>query len=251
MSACVRPIRLAILITIRSAARCGRSPVTRAKSSGRSPGGWCSCVQSRTMRDAVRCGDVMRRVGRRSKRPMWVRTDADQLRHALMRESIFMATHRNLLWVWRDDWWGRPFRVVTWNRVPCVFAGNLTVETLRWSAEMLQRRQSSAGVPADAPLSMSDPQFMGNYPLLWDHLTQLTWEDGSQRAPSTFMVFPQDGLLKVLFRDVDSGLCCWLATRQLSTLFELLECALGDPATDWRLDRRPGTADSAKRVKRR
>jgi hypothetical protein len=203
------------------------------------------------MPTAIRCGAVRRKKGRRTKSPTWVKTVYHELRHALMRESIFLACHRQRLWVWKVDWWGRPIRVVHWFKKVYIFDGDPDLELLKWSATMLQRKRSSAGAAADAPLSTSDPQFAANYPLLWDHLTQTEWEDGSRRELSTLLVFPQDGLLKCLFRDVDSGLCCWLATKQLSTLWELVECALGDQATDWRVDRRPGTADSAKRVKRR
>jgi len=86
-------------------------------------------------------------------------------------------------------------------------------------------------------------------PTLYEYLTQTAWDDGTARETAGLLVFFQDGMLKGMLRDKDSGLCLWVAARSLSALLATLEAALLDPAAEWRVDRQvPGQA--ARRVKK-
>lgn len=103
---------------------------------------------------------------------------------------------------------------------------------------------------ADAPgRVMSDPEAAKRWPLLLAYLTQDKWDDNTPRQPSSLLLFGDGGLIKLMLRDRDAALCCWVACPTLSDGFDAMEAALGDPGTDWRVDRQqPGQA--AKRVKR-
>lgn len=109
-------------------------------------------------------------------------------------------------------------------------------------------KRSSHSRVLDLSGRLMDQDFSARYPTLWHHLTQLEWDDGGARKPSTIGIYPERGIIRVLFRDVDSGVMAWVATTRLSDLWELLESVLCDSGTDWRLDRR-SAVDRAVRVK--
>lgn len=110
---------------------------------------------------------------------------------------------------------------------------------------MLRRSERRAPVTLGPP---TDKEFQAKWPTVWDHLTQTKWEDGSPRATSTIGIYPDAGIIRVLFRDRDSGMMTWVALVHLSDLWQALESVLNDPGADWRVDRRlPG--DQATRVK--
>lgn len=85
-------------------------------------------------------------------------------------------------------------------------------------------------------------------PTLWEYMTATTWDDGSARLPSSLLLFAQDGMLKGMLRDRDAGLCLWVAGSSISGLLGVLEAALLDPQTEWRVDRQqPGQTASRKK----
>lgn len=114
--------------------------------------------------------------------------------------------------------------------------------------EMLQKptNRKVAGVAAELP---KDVRAAKEYPLLWDHLSQRKWDDGSPRQTSSVMLFEQDGVLKAMLRDKDAGLCLWVASKSLYGVLGALEAALSDPEAEWRVDRQ-AEGQQAKRVKR-
>lgn len=87
-------------------------------------------------------------------------------------------------------------------------------------------------------------------PSVWQYLTQDRWEDGSPRETSGLLLFCQDGLLKGMLRDKESGLCLWVTGQSLQGLLATLEAALGDPAAEWRVDRQ-AAGQKATRVNKR
>lgn len=100
---------------------------------------------------------------------------------------------------------------------------------------MLKRDQLSRESQIGGELS--DPAFQKDHPYVWAHLTQTKWEDGSTRKLSSIGIYPEGSMLKVLVRDQDSGLICWIATDKLTDFWEVVESALGDPGHEWRVDR--------------
>lgn len=123
------------------------------------------------------------------------------------------------------------------------------LETVEVGVEsMLQKpaNRKVAGVSAELP---KDVRAVKEYPLLWDHLSQRKWEDGTPRQTSSVMLFEQDGVLKGMLRDKDAGLCLWVASKSLYGVLGALEAALSDPEAEWRVDRQ-AEGQQAKRVKK-
>lgn len=87
------------------------------------------------------------------------------------------------------------------------------------------------------------------YPLLFEHMTAVKWDDGTSRQTSSLTLFQQDGVVKAILKDKEAGLCLWVASPGVGTLFPVLEAALASSETEWRVDRHQG-GESAKRVKR-
>lgn len=106
------------------------------------------------------------------------------------------------------------------------------------------RRVQGAANAEVAPCAMAVQM-----PLLFDHLTQRRYDDGSPRRTSSLLLFNDEGTLKLMLREPDAGLCCWVGGESLEGVFAALEAALGDPEHEWRVDRQqPG--QKATRVKR-
>jgi len=145
------------------------------------------------------------------------------------------------------SWSGYPVRAV---RVfyPLVFSLG-EFRNHAWGViEMLKKSDVAARSVTGSAL-VPDPVAEENWPTLWSHLTQSKWEDGSPRPTSSFLVFEQDGILKVMVRDKSAGQCLWLACHRLSDLLAAVELGLTDPSADWRIDRQK-EGDLAKRVKK-
>lgn len=114
--------------------------------------------------------------------------------------------------------------------------------------EMLQKpaNRKVAGSAGELPMDIKAKK---DYPLLWDHLSQRKWEDGSPRQTSSVMIFEQDGVLKAMLRDKDAGLCLWVASKSLYGVLAALEAGLSDPEAEWRVDRQ-AEGQQAKRVRK-
>lgn len=112
------------------------------------------------------------------------------------------------------------------------------------SKEMLSQRKVSGSS------CMSDPAAVEAWPLLWAHLTQTAWEDGTSRVTSNLLIFTDGGHVKAMLRDRSSSLCLWIASSTLSDLFTAVELALQDPTVEWRQDRQ-AQGDVARRVKKK
>jgi hypothetical protein len=69
---------------------------------------------------------------------------------------------------------------------------------------------------------------------LWDHLTETKWDDGSERTPSTLLVFYSDGCWKACLNDKSMGRTGWISSATLSGLLRTLDEALEAEKLDWR-----------------
>lgn len=106
-----------------------------------------------------------------------------------------------------------------------------------------KRKGSEAG-------RLHDPVFQKKYPILYDYLTQVAWDNGDPRELSSLAIYPSPGIIRVFLRDPATGYCCWISCCQLSEVYEAVEAALGDPNHEWRVDRREkGDVASRKHVK--
>lgn len=115
--------------------------------------------------------------------------------------------------------------------------------------EIMLRKGQPKNVPGLVKPQLVADEMSESYSLLWDHLTQDTWDDGTKRETSTLLIFYQDGFLKGMVKDPNEKACMWAAGLSLSELLATLEEKLGDPAAEWRADRGAGNGH-AKRLKK-
>lgn len=101
---------------------------------------------------------------------------------------------------------------------------------------------ASNGAPDVCPMALQ-------MPTVYQFLTERVYEDGSPRQPSSLLLFPDGAMFRLMLKDPDAKLCCWVSGRSLEGAFAALEAALGDPQHEWRADRQQ-VGDVAKRVKR-
>lgn len=69
---------------------------------------------------------------------------------------------------------------------------------------------------------------------LWEQLTDVAWDDGSERRPSTLLLFFSDGVWKACLNDKESERTGWIAGHTLSELLSSLDKALAGNKVDWR-----------------
>jgi len=117
-------------------------------------------------------------------------------------------------------------------------------------ADMLLQPGDARKVVGGDEAQLNDPDFANVYPMVFSHLSQTKWPDGSPRQTSTLSVFVDGGVIKAVLKDRHAGLCLWCAAKTMGDLFGVLEALLCDPGAEWRLDRK-GPGDSARRVTKR
>jgi hypothetical protein len=113
---------------------------------------------------------------------------------------------------------------------------------------MLEKKETRKVIGGPA-VRISDVKFAGAYPTLYDYLTQVQWPDNTPRQTGSVLIFVDGGMVKGMLRDREMGVCCWVASDTLSNLFAVLEAAVRDPKTDWRVDRQL-EGQQAKRTKK-
>lgn len=103
---------------------------------------------------------------------------------------------------------------------------------------------NGSGQSAAACTSLLDQT---TYPLSWEFLFSMRWEDGSARVPGTLLIFTDLGRLKVCLSDRDQALVAFAVVGSTSEIFPAVERLLGDPGADWRAQRRESARPSPKR----
>jgi hypothetical protein len=150
-------------------------------------------------------------------------------------------------WLVRYGWCGVPIGASTVLVAPEEPLGSLAI--LSREVEVLLQKKAERRVSDPAGGGFVDAAFTASYPTLWMYLTQRRWDDGSERRTSTLTIFADGVAAKCLLKDRDAGLCLWVASESVLTLFEVLEAALCDGETEWRVDRQLPD-QKASRVKR-
>lgn len=113
---------------------------------------------------------------------------------------------------------------------------------------MLQKPEQRRSV-ASAESSPEVCELALQWPQIYEYLTQRVYADGSPRQLSSLLLFTDGPMFRLMLKDPDAKLCCWVSGRSLAAAIAALEAALCDPEHEWRADRQQ-MGDSAKRVKR-
>jgi len=101
-------------------------------------------------------------------------------------------------------------------------------------------RRPQATARPNPTVAFKDDDMEKKFPNLYAMLTDVTWEDGSQRRTSTLLFFVEDGTMKACLNDRDQGLTGWISADSLAGLLDALETALADDRLDWRRSDRTG-----------
>lgn len=75
------------------------------------------------------------------------------------------------------------------------------------------------------------------YPLLWEHLTAVVWEDGSPRETSTLLLFIERMEWKGMLKDRSEGRIGFKSGDTPEDVLHALEASLQSGGMDWRSDR--------------
>lgn len=81
----------------------------------------------------------------------------------------------------------------------------------------------------------NDADFKATYPSITDHLTSARYDDGSNRATSTLLIFCDQGVLRVCVNDRDNNRSVFFTGETMESALMAAENALATNTADWRV----------------
>jgi len=113
-------------------------------------------------------------------------------------------------------------------------------------ADFLRKdRKKAERKPTQQDFTMCD--FAKRFPCLHEWLTLDQWEDGTARAPSTLMLFLDDGRPKGCLSDRDEGKVAFVAAWTFTDVLTALEEGLLADSLDWRSNQRRPSGNQGKK----
>ena len=94
--------------------------------------------------------------------------------------------------------------------------------------------QRTAGPNGDLTQAMEDADFSARWPLIYEHLVDLFWSDGSHRVTSTIVIFCEDGWAKMCLNNRAEASIAFVTARTVAGCFDELEQGLREDQIDWR-----------------
>lgn len=79
-----------------------------------------------------------------------------------------------------------------------------------------------------------DGRWLDRFPLLCEHISDATWEDGSPREVSTLVIRGQDSMVMVAVNDREAKQSLYRSGNSVEEALTALEAALEGTAPDWR-----------------
>lgn len=101
------------------------------------------------------------------------------------------------------------------------------------------KRPVKSSTGASVPLPRGDDPIATSYPLLYAHLADETWDDGTSRVTSTLFLFMEGYRWKCMFKDRNESQIAFYTAHTLDELFCTIEGHLAHDAVDWKRDRKP------------
>lgn len=100
------------------------------------------------------------------------------------------------------------------------------------------KRPVDAGVGAGlGGASFQDETFVSEFPELYHHLTDTTWDDGSPRETMTLLLVVDAGCLKAWLNDRALRRSAWVTAATFQGLFRLIEASLREDTLGWRVEK--------------
>lgn len=81
---------------------------------------------------------------------------------------------------------------------------------------------------------LTDDKFAKKYPTVLEYLTDVQWDDGTERERSTVSLFIEDGAFKLALNDKALRRSLYVTADTMEAAFSVLERSLQAPQADWR-----------------
>jgi len=100
----------------------------------------------------------------------------------------------------------------------------------------MKKRENTktSGPNGDLLQAMEDSDFGARWPLLYEHLVDLFWSDGTHRVTSTIVIFAEDGWCKMCLNNRAEASIAFVTARTVTACFDELEQGLREEQIDWR-----------------
>lgn len=99
---------------------------------------------------------------------------------------------------------------------------------------MALRRPVSDVTREERPSVPSDHDLQERCPVLFDYLTSLAYEDGTQRQTASLIAFVEEGQFKVCLNDRDTDRVLFVSGDTLQETLDVLEAVINDDRPPWR-----------------
>ncbi len=111
------------------------------------------------------------------------------------------------------------------------------IKTSPWRASIMQRRRERDQESGKQQLAALGFAFSQEFPSLFEHLSDTTFDDGSERETSTVLLFVDGGQWKACLHDRQEGLSLWVSGATYGDVMSALEADLAAGGGSWRSDR--------------
>lgn len=100
---------------------------------------------------------------------------------------------------------------------------------------MPYKRPIESAAPGGVPVGKATTcQLASKFPEVWAFISDVTWEDGSEREPGSILLCIGDGLVKMWLNDRSNSRLAWISADTLSGVFKLANEGLGASTLPWR-----------------
>lgn len=96
------------------------------------------------------------------------------------------------------------------------------------------KKPDKSQVAAAAATGCPDATFSKQYPTITQFLSDVAWDDGTKREPSSLGVTVRDGLVQLAMNDKDAKQSMYTSAGSLTEALKLMEKALAGGLDAWR-----------------
>lgn len=129
-------------------------------------------------------------------------------------------------------------------------SADLTEEELRVFAEeksMAMKRPKVDSNSRKKGKAFFDDAFAKQFPCLYEHLSEISWDDGEPRKTSTLFIFAEGGQVTICVGERNEDRSLWTGAETVQEALQAAEEALAVPLPLWREKRRQEAAGAPRK----
>lgn len=164
----------------------------------------------------------------------WYENSIRECRRSLPSGVQLVISRKRMIWCL--NYWSKSGWLISTEPGIGWVHGNHAWSTYFWNKVSVVMKKKQRPMDLSGERSAMPCDLVEQYPLLLEHLTHTTYDDGSPRDTSTLLVTTGDGMWKCMLKDRQEGLVLWVSAPTLTQALQLLDDCCGSDDTHWRRD---------------